>query len=82
MIRQQGGKWPIELNDYDKIRSSFSDKLEYIAVVVNGTSVLTSTRIFKTITYTKEDMFIGYKFVGESANPRLLVRSTYAYIQF
>ena len=76
MIRQQGGKWPTELNDYGKVRSSFSDKLEYIAVVFNGTSVLTSTSIFKTITYAKEEMFIGYKFVGESANSPLPVRST------
>lgn len=81
-IRQHGGNWPAELNDYGKIRSSISDMLESIVIVFNGTSVLTSGNIFKTIKYTKEDMFIGYKFVGESANARFFVLSTNVRVQF
>lgn len=60
-IRQNGG-WPSDLNDYRKIRDSFSDDVDHIVVFMQGTSTLTLSSVFKSSTYRLDDIFIGFEF--------------------
>lgn len=53
-IKENGGEWPSDLNDWRRIRDCLSDKVEFIAVIMKGTSSLTSNDIFKTIQYSME----------------------------
>lgn len=56
------GSWPSDIDSHSMIRDCLTDEVQSIVVMFQGTSNLTADNVFKTVTYRREDIFIGWQF--------------------